>query len=1670
MKRLRRGHVLLAILLAVVVAVLADVPGRIARRTLTDQSVFATAPPSPMPEIERTVAIRFDPSYHYRGVRPSELAKEKADIWSRAGVNLVFFRVYDPRHGAFYKTDYRHNMEGEFGKYDLLGEMLDACHKRGIRVFAWTPVLNHGGAWVANPAWRAKRSDGKDYQATGLEFPLCARNPEARRWWLGFVQDLLANYPELDGMDLGEPVVSWQADEACFCDLCREAGTGKDATAWETERARPLSKALLEAVQKIADAGRTSCVTFVQSAGTSGNLLTPAEARAITGFDLTELLDRSIGAPPDMLCPEFIWQEWRSLYGKTHGGDAIFTPDWVEGAVRAFLRRMDTPIKVLPHLEITDFEDAPVSPEDFRRSLLAALRGGAGGIDVYNASLLEKKGALASLKSLHSIAAVRRCLVLQTGDEGRGDAVQIGELLRHFRTRVDVKPVAEYKAGDLDRYDVACYVGTSEGDAIPPALVADIARWRGEFCWLGANIDALLAFPDAAARMGLRYVEKRLGVYDRVAYKDMELVKEDPATHVVKVVDPKRCRVLATALGKDGATAPYAVNSGRHFWYFADVPPMFAIEGGRFLVLADLLHDIVGENHRERRIAMIRIEDVHPLTDPASLRAIADYLHDRDVPFQVATVPFYVYPDQGISVALNEKPEFVKALRYMQEHGGTIVMHGITHQRFGETTADYEFWDNVSDTPIDGQNEETIREKIEEGLREFWAADIFPMMWETPHYAGSQLLYKIIPEYFSIAMERRQAIDKHGTDQYFPYPIRRDRFGQTILPENMGYVPLNRAEPEVITEPASKMRVVRDGVVGFFFHPFIDISVLEGIIEKLQDDGYRFATAVNEPIKVSTRFGIVTNCDTTASLEPGGPAGRRYDLKYPGLIVGHENLAPPKTGKMVVTIGGSGTELDGYYFIERYKAARSRDIDGAADVQVAEYLRHTLNHFGERCATPVVMLLDTDNASGREESQAFMKAFDVFGIQPWRVPVSRVREIPPVVNLVVAPGAAARQLTEDQAGTIADAVRAGAVSLVVTGFNALSDEMAIEKLDRKITVSRVRDAFYPSMTLRWREPAQTFTFESPGDASFLYEDIATTTPVAVSASMGEGRYIFSSTPFSASDAPGERFPYFMTHVFRSLGMFPMVRGTGYEIYFDPSERPEEIAVEDLVKQWRRMGVRSIYVAAWQVFPEWEYDYARLIELAHSNAMLVYAWFEPPYINEKFWLEHPEWRERNALDADVTIAWRKPMALGDPECFEAATDEMQRILKKHAWDGVVLNRLGWDADGGPDKPEAYTPFHPSVRAQFQKEGGFDPLELFQAGSAHTWKKHGEALEAFEVWRARKAREVFERMVRKIAAIGRSGLSDWEIILAHDTTNPFTGLTLEDYQALREAQACKLMRRASLEDQWETGAATYDLNSLTITSASGDRETFHGSAPTRYPTGLALYGLLQKHIETGHRFALNSENSIYEIDTRYMPFLYAAPTRTTWSDQGLILVSPESAEVTFWNKPAVENVALDGDLAGSYAGGRLVLPIGEHRISLGGMRDFDPTRIESGARVVDCSADLVQATPRSRGILVKYRADRRAIVVLNQKPEEVEIDGTTRDVPVVHGIPGYAVLLPAGSHRVDIATRSWFETAMLWVSLSLSRLIVAISIGAVALMGIIFLIVRVQSHRHARRKAA
>ena len=225
--------------------------------------------------------------------------------------------------------------------------------------------------------------------------------------------------------------------------------------------------------------------------------------------------------------------------------------------------------------------------------------------------------------------------------EGYLDAHQIENLLGHFGLKAEIQPLERYRSGGLGQYRAAFFIGSVTGTRFPAAFLADVRLFRRPFCWIGRHIGSLVNPPEAQRRFGFTYVDYRDDLeFRQVRYKGVILPKEDPDLNIVTITEPGAVEVPATAINDEKVEHPYALRRDR-FWYFADSPFSYAEEGGRYLVFCDLLHDILEMDHPPQARALARIEDVSAEIDPADLRAVADLLAARRVPYQIAVIPIY---------------------------------------------------------------------------------------------------------------------------------------------------------------------------------------------------------------------------------------------------------------------------------------------------------------------------------------------------------------------------------------------------------------------------------------------------------------------------------------------------------------------------------------------------------------------------------------------------------------------------------------------------------------------------------------------------------------------------------------------------------------------------------------------------------------------------------------------------------------------------------------------------------------------------------------------------------------------------------------------------------------------------------------------------------------------
>jgi uncharacterized protein YdaL len=456
-----------------------------------------------------------------------------------------------------------------------------------------------------------------------------------------------------------------------------------------------------------------------------------------------------------------------------------------------------------------------------------------------------------------------------TGDKGWVgylNGLFLANLLGHFSTLYDLTPVEGYTKGLLDSYKATFYLGTQYNNQLPKAFIDDVLQTTRPIVWFRYNLWTLIAaHPDFSAAYGFEFLGMDSSGFDQITYKNSTFDKNqrDSELGLVALTNPDVATIWASALQKSTEmTIPYIVQGG-HVWYVADIPFTYLSENDRYLVFADLLYDILDVKPPQTKRALIRLEDIDPTYNTTTLRAAADYLYSEGVPFAIAVIPYYRDPlgyyTGGLPefVQMTEVPDFVDTLKYMISKGGTVILHGYTHQYSDKENAhtgvsgdDYEFFRVTSDTllfqPVDEDSEAWVEDRVKSALSLLETSGLSATIWETPHYVASDSANHYFSKAFLSISGRVLYFDKqdltHYAGQFFPYVIQQDSYGQKIIPENLGCV--SPEEPggtvDDLVRVAKNNLVMHDAWASMYYHPFLGLSYLQQLIPSIKALGYEF--------------------------------------------------------------------------------------------------------------------------------------------------------------------------------------------------------------------------------------------------------------------------------------------------------------------------------------------------------------------------------------------------------------------------------------------------------------------------------------------------------------------------------------------------------------------------------------------------------------------------------------------------------------------------------------------------------------------------------------------------------------------------------------------------------------------------------------------------------------
>jgi hypothetical protein len=615
------------------------------------------------------------------------------------------------------------------------------------------------------------------------------------------------------------------------------------------------------------------------------------------------------------------------------------------------------------------------------------------------------------------------------------------------------------------------------------------------------------------------------------------------------------------------------------------------------------------------------------------------------------------------------------------------------------------------------------------------------------------------------------------------------------------------------------------------------------------------------------------------------------------------------------------------------------------------------------------------------------------------------------IGLQQQPAAVARVLVA-RAGAAASPewksrVEQGAV-VVLEGESPLAATFGFRAGGKKVRVNSVTDVHNPALSIIWEKGMDLPVFEIPPGAQVFARERWTGAPLTAGLRSGAGAVLWVAA------APGERgyerFPYLL-NALCDLGLDPPFRSDRLWAFFDSSYRLR-VDLDYFAARWRKSGIAALHVAAWHFYePDAERDQylTKLIEACHREGILVYAWLELPHVSEKFWADHPEWREKTALLQDAQLDWRKLMNLTNRDCFRAVSAGVKQLVGRFDWDGVNLAELYFESLEGMGNPARFTPMNDDVRAQFRARNGFDPIELFGA------RKDAASRRAFLDFRSELARKMQEDWLAEVETLRRDK-PDLDLVLTHVDDRFDAGM--RDAIGADAARVLPLLDRHSftflIEDPatiWNLGPQRYQTLAERYAALTPRRERlaidlnvverYQDVYPTKQQTGAELFELVHRASIGFERVALYFESSLQEPDLKLLPSAAAAVSRVEVSGGKTLVESAAGVGV-----PWKGGVLMDGKRWPVGDDETVWLPAGAHTL------EAAPER--AAPRLIRLNGDLKTARISSpTAIEFSYQSTARAIAIMDQAPLRLKIDGADSRLTLAGP---KTVLLPRGQHSV------------------------------------------------------
>lgn len=449
----------------------------------------------------------------------------------------------------------------------------------------------------------------------------------------------------------------------------------------------------------------------------------------------------------------------------------------------------------------------------------------------------------------------------------------VSELLGAYgNKKAETMNIHDYKKDDLNNYNYVMVISI-DGNIENIELNKDLNDYKGKIYFIGPGLEKYMDIK----KYNLEYIVKNLNIesvnYNRDDFKNHDETKKFYISKNIDsvIINPKEIDKVYSYVSDGREQYPNIWVKG-NLYHISLLPD----ETMNLFMLADSLNDFFQINREGKPKIFVRIEDVHLFRDTNELRKMADYLYGEGIPFIIALIPTYKNLKTGHVTKLSDMPEFVDTIKYMQDRGGSVILHGYDHGGFkgANDDEDFEFWDGENNSPVNWDLSTYIHDNIGDAIKECVKNGIYPLGFEAPHYGMDSKGYKEIKKYFSTYVGQYQSSDDNFTTTSYPYILKNTECFNMLIPENLEYIdPNDEMWFSNFQRNFDILNIVRAPEGGFFYHSFVGMDDLKKVINFLKSKNVEFLNLKDysnwvkwEDIDIKSSDGVVSTNYSQDSL------------------------------------------------------------------------------------------------------------------------------------------------------------------------------------------------------------------------------------------------------------------------------------------------------------------------------------------------------------------------------------------------------------------------------------------------------------------------------------------------------------------------------------------------------------------------------------------------------------------------------------------------------------------------------------------------------------------------------------------------------------------------------------------------------------------------------------